>query len=48
VDEAELVDSLNGECDLGHVEASDVLGEDFIFDEHGHQITSGQKLHEHV
>lgn len=46
--EAELVNSLNGERDLGHVEASDVLCEDLILDEHGHQVTTGQELHEHV
>jgi hypothetical protein len=48
VNEAELVNSLNRKCDLSHVEASNVFSEDLILDEHCHQITSGQELHEHV
>jgi hypothetical protein len=48
VDEAKLVHSLNRKGDLGHVEASDVLGEDLVLDEHGHEIATGKELHEHV
>lgn len=48
MNKAELVHSFQGKGDLGHVEACDVLGEDFVLDQHGHQITTGQKLHEHV
>lgn len=46
--EAKLVHGLNGQSKLSHVETSDILGEDFILDEHGHQITTGQELHQHV
>jgi hypothetical protein len=46
--ETELVNRLNGKCDLGHVETSDVLCEDLVLDEHGHQITTRQELHKHV
>jgi hypothetical protein len=45
---AKLVDSFNSERDLGHVEARNVLCEDLVLDEHGHQVTTRQKLHEHV
>jgi hypothetical protein len=46
--EAKLVYGFYRQRDLGHVEARDVLGEDLVLDEHGHQITTRQKLHEHV
>jgi hypothetical protein len=46
--EAELVNSLNGKCDFSHIETSNVLCEDLVLDEHGHKITTGQELHEHV
>lgn len=46
--EAKLVDSLNGQGELGHVETRDILGENFVLDEHSHQIATGQELHEHV
>jgi hypothetical protein len=46
--EAQLVDGFYRQCDLGHVEARDVLGEDLVLDEHGHEVTTRKKLHEHV
>jgi len=46
--EAKLVHSFDRKHNLGHVEAGDVLCEDFVLDEHRHQVTSGQELHEHV
>jgi hypothetical protein len=46
--ETKLVDSLYRKRDLGHVEARNVLGEDFVLDKHGHQVTTWQKLHKHV
>lgn len=48
VDEAQLVDSLDGQDDLGDVEAGNVFGEDLVLDEHGHQVSTGKELHEHV
>ena len=37
---AKLVYGFYCECDLGHVEASNVFSEDFVLDQHGHQVTS--------
>ena len=48
MDEAQLVYSLDGKNDFCHVESGDILAEDLILDEHCHQITTGQELHEHV
>jgi hypothetical protein len=48
VDEAQLVHSLNSQNDFCHVESCDILAEDFILDEHCHQVTTWQELHEHV
>ena len=48
MDEAQLVDSFYSKDDFCHVKPCDVLGEDFVLDEHSHQITTGQELHEHV
>lgn len=48
MDEAQFVNSLDRETYLSHVEASDIFREDFILNEHGHQISSRQELHEHV
>lgn len=36
MDETKLVDSFQSEGDLGHVEASDIFGKDFVLDEHSH------------
>lgn len=48
MDETELVNGLNSENDLCHIESCDVLCENLVLDEHGHQITTRQELHEHV
>jgi hypothetical protein len=48
MNEAELVHSLDRQCNLGHVETSDVFREDLVLDQHCHQITPGQELHQHV
>ena len=48
VDEAELVDGLDGEDALGHVEARDVLGERVVLDEHRHEVAAGEELHQEV
>lgn len=45
---AQLVYSLNGKRNLGHVEAGNVLREDLVLDQHRHQVAARQKLHEHV
>ena len=46
--ETKLVDGLYRERDLGHVKSCNVLGEDFILDQHRHQVTTWQELHKHV
>lgn len=38
--EAKLVYSFYRKSDLSHVEASDILGEDLVLDEHGHQVAT--------
>lgn len=48
VDKAQLVNGIDGENDFGNVEARDILGEDFVLDQHGHQIATRQELHQHV
>ena len=48
VDESKLVDSLNRKNTFGHIEAGNVFRERVVFDEHGHQVTTWQKLHKHV
>lgn len=48
MDEAELVDGLDGHDNLCHIKSSNVFREDFILDQHGHQVTTGKKLHQHV
>lgn len=48
MDEAELVNGLDGEHTLGHVEARDVLAEGVVLDQHRHEVSSGKELHEEV
>jgi len=48
VNEAEVMDSLDGEDTLSHVEAGDILREGVVLDEHGHEITAWQELHDEV
>lgn len=48
MDEAQLVDSLDREGNLSHVETSNVFAENLVLDQHSHQVTTGQELHEHV
>ena len=46
--ETKLVNSLYRKRDLGHVETCNVLSEDFVLDQHRHQVTTWQELHKHV
>jgi hypothetical protein len=48
MDEPKFVHGFNSQDDLGHVESRDVFAKDLVLDEHGHQVTTRQKLHEHV
>ena len=48
VNETKLVNGFNGKDNFCHVKARNILGKNLVLDEHGHQVTSGQELHEHV
>lgn len=48
MNETEFVHSLDSENNLSDIESGDVLGEDLILDEHSHQITTRQELHQHI
>lgn len=48
MDEAQAVDGFNGENNFCNIESCNVLREDLVFDQHGHQVAAGQELHEHV
>lgn len=48
VDEAEFVDGLDREDALGHVEPRDVFGKGVVLDQHGHQVSAGEELHQEV
>jgi hypothetical protein len=48
MDEAKVMDGLNGEDALGHVEPGDVFAKGIVLDEHGHKIATGQEFHEEV
>ena len=48
MEEAKLVDSFDSHDNLCHVEPGDILREDLILDEHGHQVTTRQELHEQI
>ena len=48
MNEPQLVHRFNGQHYLGDVEAGDVLGENLVLDQHGHEIATGEELHEHV
>lgn len=48
MDEAGLVDGVDGEDALGNVETGRVLGEGVVLDEQRHHVAAGQKLHDEV
>jgi hypothetical protein len=48
MDEAKFMDCLNSQYALSHIETGNILGEDLVLDQHGHQVASWQKLHEHI
>lgn len=48
MNKAMLVYSFNGKDDLGNVESRYRNGENLVLDKHSHQISSWQKLHQHV
>lgn len=48
MNKTKLVDGLDGQCELGDVKAGYVFGEGDVFDEHSHEISTREELHEHV
>lgn len=48
MDEPKLVNGLKGKNALGHVEARYVFAKGVVLDEHSHEISSGEELHEEV
>ena len=48
MDEAKFVHGFNSQDNLSHVESRDVFAKDLVLDEHCHQVTTRQELHEHV
>ena len=48
VDEAHMVHALDGEHELGDVEARHRLGEDAEADEHAHEVAAGHVVHDEI
>lgn len=48
VDETHLVDTLDGQCELRHVEARQGFGEDAHSDEQAHHVSSRDVVHDEV
>lgn len=48
MDEAQLMDCFDSQHNLGNIEPGDILREDLVLDQHGHEISARQELHEHV
>ena len=46
--EAKFMNGFNGHDDFCHVESSNILRENFIFDQHGHQVTTRQEFHQEI
>ena len=46
--EAKFMNSFDGHNDFCHVESSNILRENFILDQHGHQVTTRQEFHQEV
>lgn len=45
VDETEFVNSFDSKNAFCHIKAADIFAECVVFDEHCHEISSGQKFH---
>lgn len=48
MDEPKFVHGFNSQNNLSHIEPRDVFAKDLVLDEHCHQVTTRQELHEHV
>jgi hypothetical protein len=48
MDEAKFVHGFDSQDNLSHVKSRDVFAKDLVLDEHCHQVTTRQELHEHV
>ena len=48
MDKSKIVDCLNRQKNLRHVEPGNVRGKGLVLDEHRHKVASRKELHEHV
>jgi hypothetical protein len=48
MNEAELVNGLNGKNAFGDIESGHIFRERVVFDEHGHEIATREKLHNKI
>ena len=48
MNETEFVNGLDSEYALGNIEPGHIFGECVVLDEHGHEVTSGEELHNKV
>ena len=46
MDKSKLVDSFDRQYTLRDVEPCNILGERVVLNQHGHQVTPGQELHD--
>lgn len=48
MDKPKFMNCLNRQNALGHVEPGNILAEGIVLDEHGHQVTARQELHDQI
>ena len=48
MNEAKLVYCFDCKNTFRNIESCDILGESIVLDEHSHQVTAGQELHDEV
>ena len=48
MNEAKLMNGLNGQNALRNIESGNVFGESVVFDKHGHEVASGKEFHYQV
>ena len=48
MDETEVMHGLDGENALGDIESRHVFREGIVLDQHRHQVTSSEELHDEV
>jgi len=48
MDVSKVMDGLDCQNALGHIETRHIFGKDIVLHEHGHQIASGKELHDQI